>query len=256
MMKYVKLNENRKKELQSRLATSNKKLDFFHKKLSEKISKRAYFTEIFNFHRKNPYEDFKKFGILVSVQDIKQIIYCKEIELELIESLYGMICKIVNEYNNNEKDDLFGEAYKSILISVPYYTDSNISFTTYFFRCIKNQINSYFNRKYNKIKLLNQTQSQIAIFGNYKFCFDKKINNLELIVKNKEQQKIYFEKINLENFSELEKAVYEGILDGKNKKINLYAKNLINPKTNKPYTRSAISSAWKRVRGKIKNMAA
>lgn len=255
-MKYVKLTKNRKKELQFRLATCNKKLDFFHKKLSEKISKTKYFTEIFNFHRKNPCEDFNKFGILVSVQDIKQIIYCKEIELELIESLYGMVCKIVSEYNNNEKDDLFGEAYKSILSSIPYYTDSNISFTTYFYRCIKNQINSYFNRKYNKMKLLNQEQSQIAIVGNYKVCFGARRNNLELVVKNKEQQKIDFEKINLEKFSELEKAVYEGVLDGKNKKINLYAKDLINPKTNKPYTRAAISSAWKRVRGKIKNMAA
>lgn len=62
--------------------------------------------------------------------------------------------------------------------------------------------------------------------------------------------------------SELEKQVLRGYLNEKfpsskksNRGIGKFAKDLINPKTNKPYSRMAISYAWKRVQEKIKKAA-
>jgi len=62
--------------------------------------------------------------------------------------------------------------------------------------------------------------------------------------------------------SELEKEVLRGYLNEKypsgkksNRGIGKFAKNLINPKTKKPYSRMAISYAWKRVQEKIKKAA-
>lgn len=59
--------------------------------------------------------------------------------------------------------------------------------------------------------------------------------------------------IDMAEFSELEKVVLEGFMNSKNNLgISHFAKNLINPKTNKPYSRMAITYAWRRVKDKIK----
>lgn len=56
------------------------------------------------------------------------------------------------------------------------------------------------------------------------------------------------------DLSELEKAVLEGYLNNTSKSlgINSVAKNLINPRTKKPYSRMAITYAWRRIKDKIK----
>ena len=54
--------------------------------------------------------------------------------------------------------------------------------------------------------------------------------------------------------SQLEKAVLDGFLQSsKGMGLNSISKNIINPKTGKPFTRMAASLAWKRVKEKIKN---
>ena len=59
--------------------------------------------------------------------------------------------------------------------------------------------------------------------------------------------------INLNEFSELEKVVLEGFMNSPNNLgISHFAKKLINPKTKKPYSRMAITYAWRRVKEKIK----
>lgn len=54
-------------------------------------------------------------------------------------------------------------------------------------------------------------------------------------------------------FSDLEKAVLEGVLNSSSNKLGIgsLCKNLINPNTNKPYSRMAFSLAWKRVKQKV-----
>lgn len=69
-------------------------------------------------------------------------------------------------------------------------------------------------------------------------------NNLEKPLGDMELQNM--------NLSELEKAVLEGVMKSHTKLgINSVAKNLINPKTNKPFSRMAITYAWRRIKDKI-----
>lgn len=59
--------------------------------------------------------------------------------------------------------------------------------------------------------------------------------------------------LNLEEFTELEKIVLEGFMTSNNNLgIGSLAKKLVNPKTGKPYSRMAITYAWRRVKDKIK----
>ena len=58
--------------------------------------------------------------------------------------------------------------------------------------------------------------------------------------------------VDVTEFSELEKAVLEGFMNSSsNLGISNFAKNLINPKTGDPYSRMAITYAWRRVKEKI-----
>ena len=70
-------------------------------------------------------------------------------------------------------------------------------------------------------------------------------------VKNENQINIDFSE-----FSELEKAVLEGFMNSSNNLgISIVAKNLINPRTGKPYSRMACTYAWKRIKEKIKKFS-
>jgi hypothetical protein len=88
------------------------------------------------------------------------------------------------------------------------------------------------------------------------FSETDKIENYE-IKNTQEKNNTKLESLNLVDFelielSDLEKAVLEGYVQSKSKKgISSISKNLINPKTGKPYTRMAASIAWKRVQKKL-----
>jgi hypothetical protein len=54
------------------------------------------------------------------------------------------------------------------------------------------------------------------------------------------------------DLSDLERAVLEGFLSSKTKLgLNELSKNLVNPKTQKPYSRMAFTLAWRRIKEKI-----
>jgi len=56
------------------------------------------------------------------------------------------------------------------------------------------------------------------------------------------------------NLTDLEKAVLEGFMQSSSKLgINSVAKNVVNPKTGKPFSRMAVTYAWRRVKEKINN---
>jgi hypothetical protein len=56
------------------------------------------------------------------------------------------------------------------------------------------------------------------------------------------------------NLTDLEKAVLEGFMQSSSKLgINSVAKNVVNPKTGKPFSRMAVTYSWRRVKEKINN---
>jgi len=251
MIIYKKLSDNRRIELQNKLANSNNLLDFYHSNLVQKITKFELFKEICNFKKSNPEDDFEKYNIKIPFCDINKITYVKTIELEILQSLVGIIYKI--NINNKNQEDLFSESCKAVLKAMPYYIRPDIKFSTYFYNCIKNHLKCYFRKiKNNECDLYQE----MILDKNHVYSGNRNhYPMIKLVRKNYDDEII--EKINKIDFSKLEKCVLEGFLDSKNKLgINSLAKKLINPKTNKPYTRSAISDAWKSVKSKIKKLAA
>lgn len=98
-------------------------------------------------------------------------------------------------------------------------------------------------------------------------CLEVKFSH-DVLIKKDEKETFKIEKKSLKiikdivsDLSDLEREVLRGYLDTEktSKKYNLgigkYAKKLINPKTHKPYSKMAISYAWKRVQEKIKKVA-
>lgn len=90
----------------------------------------------------------------------------------------------------------------------------------------------------NMTSIEKEGESQVSATDNYKE--PEEDNNILDVIKEIE-------------FSELEKAVLEGVINSPNTKLGLgsFSKDLINPETNKPYSRMAFSLAWKRIKKKI-----
>lgn len=119
-------------------------------------------------------------------------------------------------------------------------------------------------------KEIQTLQSMSAVVGSVDFgdekasndytCLGKKFSGLDGSVSyNRNSFTIHDEENNEDvrfdtsDFSELEKVVLEGFMNStSNMGISHFAKNLINPKTKKPYTRMAMTYAWRRVKDKIK----
>ena len=86
-----------------------------------------------------------------------------------------------------------------------------------------------------------------------KVCFDAKD---QTYIPDFESNEKIMKAISKIEFSDLEKAVLKGVLQSPsnsgNLGLNSFSKSLINPNTQKPYSRMAFSLAWKKIKMKIK----
>ena len=90
----------------------------------------------------------------------------------------------------------------------------------------------------NMTSLDKEDKSQINVEDDYE---EPEVeNNILAVIENIE-------------FTELEKAVLEGVLNSPSTKLGIgyLSKQVINQETKKPYSRMAFSLAWKRIKKKI-----
>jgi hypothetical protein len=188
-------------------------------------------------------------------------------------------------------EDLENECVKSAITSICSYTDADICFSTYFFNCIGRHISSLCNRtnhtsrlskkaivlrgKYIETKksllrasnfeevvgLMNISDKEISLLQSVLCCgsimsVEEKygeIENYPVVENNNNDCSLSSVDVSSIELSELEKAVLEGFMQSSNKMgISSITKEIVNPKTGKPFTRMAASLAWKRVKEKIK----
>jgi hypothetical protein len=96
----------------------------------------------------------------------------------------------------------------------------------------------------------------LDVDGNKSFFSSGTRNGDSFIVRSIENDEISYGdmKISFENIklTKLEKEIINGVKKSSKKLgINHFAKNVINPRTGKPYSRMAISLAWKRIKTKM-----
>lgn len=193
-------------------------------------------------------------------------------------------------------EDIQSEATKAVIQSLPYYTDTNVELSTFLYHNINRHLCRFCNKTNgmsnfsDKILQLKMKYEQLSNEEGSSFdstikkmkLSDKEIFNLCRILNNiknissmckEEVDQVVFEDnkffvpdfesnakimdaISKIEFSNLEKAVLEGVLQssscGKNLGLSSFSKKLINPKTQKPYSRMAFSNAWKKIKNKIK----
>ena len=188
-------------------------------------------------------------------------------------------------------DDLFSEAVKASLFAMIHFTESNISFCTFLHHCVNRQLSKICNKtnglshlsagavelkkKYLKlcaeegsnfdsvVKKLNLNEKDVRILRHIlskvknQSVLEENENELEqLAVDNSEEvhsDSNILQLVKEIEFSDLEKSVLDGFMNSSSGKLGLnsISRNLINPRTNKPYSRMAFTLAWKRIKEKI-----
>jgi DNA-directed RNA polymerase specialized sigma subunit len=189
-----------------------------------------------------------------------------DVKTSLSTYLYHCVAnKIRNIFNKTNSLSDFGSNAIDIRKRFDQAKNSLGEFCTY------DEIIQSLNFTNKEIQIL---QSMFAVVGGVDFgdekasndytCLGKKFSGLDGSVSyncssNGDSFTIHNEennedvKFDTSDFSELEKVVLEGFMNStSNLGISHFAKNLINPKTKKPYTRMAMTYAWRRVKDKIK----
>ena len=301
------MTEDRKKELQTKISSSNKILNSYFSQIvnkkgsngfvtklnNKKLSRQAFLNEVVDEHKKTPSDDLFLYGMKIVNSDVRSIVFIKESEWEIVSSIHKAFFKIINKKLRSKRaditlsfEDLENEALFCAVRSVCSYEDSSICFSTYICTCVERHLDSLLNRTNCMSKMsrkavcLKAQYAQLSKLENYNF--ESTISRMN--ISNKDigllksalscssvsyLDKDNFDKMSSENYdnfeevskcihnvelSELEKAVLQGFMESKSSLgINSKAKNIINPKTGKPYSRMAVSYAWRRVKEKIKN---
>jgi len=187
-------------------------------------------------------------------------------------------------------EDLRAEAYQAALDAVAHFTE-DVKFSTFIHHCVQRHLygickssNGLSNFSEGTIKLKSQysnfSSEEGATFDSVvdkmNIC-EKEIKTLQSVLKGvknitslDKEEKRHMDIVDNNNheperennimlvlesleFSELERAVLDGVLNSPNTRLGIgsISKKLINPKTNKPYSRMAFSLAWKRIKDKV-----
>jgi hypothetical protein len=266
---------------------------FVTKLNNKKLNRQAFLNEIVNEHKKSPSSDLCLYQITISNSDVRSIVLIKESEWEIVSSIHKAFFKIINRKLRSKRadvtlsfEDLENEALFCAVRSVCSYEDSSICFSTYICTCVERHLDGLLNRTNCMSKISRKAVCLKAQYAQLSKLENSNFENtvVRMSISNKDisllksalccssvsyLDKDNFDKISCDNhdnfeevskcignvdLSELEKAVLQGFMESKSSLgINSKAKNIINPKTGKPYSRMAVSYAWRRVKEKIKN---
>lgn len=188
-------------------------------------------------------------------------------------------------------DDLMSEAYQAVLYAISHYTQGETKLITFLHHCLTRHLTRVCNKttglsnlssgavklkaKYNKLSCkegatfdsivaeMGISQKEISMLPSL-LC---KVQNMTSLEKDEfeiqvvdesapprqEQDKSIMRIVSDLGLTDLERAVLEGFVNSSSSKmgLNSVSKNLINPKTNKPYSRMAFTFAWRRIKEKI-----
>lgn len=334
MLSHKSLSADRKSEIQNILSKSNSLLEHYHSLVTklrgrlgfktlnnESLTKVDLLLRIIEENKKSPNQDIVIENATIPLKDINDIIISKNLEEEIISSLFPMFTKLVAKYSEYSdvclsKEDLLSEAIRSALVAIhTYQGDKKLS--TYLYACVSNEIRNLCNKtnplskfgknamkikkKFNDakkhlgenstfdevVKYAKLNSREISILqklnvtitgqssvekedGNsaldYSFLGNKfsgidgdatysciNANSDSFVIRNNKDEESCTGFIDVSELTELEHIVLKGFMESssKNLGINSLAKNLTNPKTGKPYSRMAITFAWRRVKEKL-----
>jgi hypothetical protein len=187
-------------------------------------------------------------------------------------------------------DDIRSEAVNSAIKSIVHYSKLDVELCTFLYLCVDRHLARFCNktngmshltlnsidlkRRHDELSLeegsnfdsivkkMNISEKEVSTLCSVL----NKVQNVSSLSKEDQKEICAIDSFSVPEFdlkmmevvskiklSELEKAVLQGFLDSSNSRLGLSScsKGIINPDTNKPYSRMAFSLAWKRIKKKI-----
>lgn len=263
------VSEEEKKRLESELRKSNRILKSYHQVAKEsgfKGSRRAFFASVC----------LGSCPITIPQEDLRAILDAKGLEQDFLAIYSRMIFKISLKWSRRIHDvsssDVCAAAVEGFLKAFCSFTEEK-RFSTYLTHCANRHICRFLSSFRNVPHRISALKSKIAkIMMDEGVSFDSALENMGLSERKKreicqsmfevgrlspdmeirERQKTEMPELPKIEFLGLESLVFQEFMNS-GCKINLtsLSKRTINPKTKKPYSKMAMSMAWRRVRDRL-----
>jgi DNA-directed RNA polymerase specialized sigma subunit len=280
---YRPLSDSRKSELETLLRESNAILKSYNEKIPD-MTRTELLASIAKGRRK-----FGE--VIVAQKDATLMLRTKEVEMEVLCGYSRMINKVVNKWVLGSDtilsmEDLSSEAVAAGLSAVAHYLRDDIKFSTFLVKCVQNQLVracdtatgiSYdslkLRRTYEKlrtregatfdsiVKEMNITERQVkalqstllSVTTESSMPEDETFQPTDETNMPSEDAAVVRDVIRSLSLSRLEKIVVNVVMNSRTGELGLSksCKGVINPDTNKPYSRAALSWAWRSAKKKI-----
>jgi len=278
------IDQNRLKELEDIVADSSKILCNYHS-LSKIKTKKKFYSSFLSNYSKN--KDIIIEEVYITEKVCSSIYRLKEVEYELLSGFSRLIEKLIIDAAikyNKDSTELHAEAYGSFVSALLNY-NASVKFCTYLYVSISQNLRKFCEKERMAkvpLEIVNSAAKVKRLMRSEHLSFDEAIEKMKISEKKKMKIVRSFTKINtatdlaMENsdFSKieqkesfdwvleivntvdlgtLEKAVLNAFLEAPQNRLGLAkgCRDLTNPNTGQPYSNTALSKAWKRVKNKI-----
>lgn len=282
------MEDDRLKEVEDSLAAAGRLTARYHR-LSGLASRTEFFAEFVRDYENGKQSKFA--GVTIPHQDARIMFVAKQLETEVIAGFSAMMDGLVSRAAHRfgrDYDDLVGEAFRSFFDALVHYT-GGVRFSTFLHVCIRRHLSRVCStdrairvpRQTRKITMrvvdrmhrdgvsfdeavesegVPQKKVGVVVAAMSKVCSatDLDIRESDMAASqdsprdNGEAVRV-MRAIETAGLGRLERAVLKGFMDAPSGSLGLSkgCAGLTNPDTGRPYSRTAISHAWKQVRKKI-----
>lgn len=280
----VQLPENRVREIESALAEASAAISKYQEACGSS-SGVEFYVEFMRLYRRG--KDIQMGSVLIPAQDADAMIRVKEVEPDLLSGFSRMIQKAIlccaRQYGR-DAEDLQAEAYEALFRAMVKY-DGSASFCTYlWYSLVRNISRACLDRGELKVPRdvrkiamrvvdtmhkdgltfdeaveaegVSESYRKKVVSAMSKVCSatELEIDPAQMAsTTNRESFGWVGKAVERAGLGPLETAVLKGFMEAPAGVMGLSegCRGLINPDTGRPYSRAALSSAWKQARKKI-----
>jgi hypothetical protein len=285
LVPHKAIKSDRMRFLEAEMTLAASKVSEYHKMSNAKTASDFYcdFVRFFVCDA-----DFSVCGVTVSAEDASVMIKTKDLESEVMAGFSRLIQKLVRRSAcalGIEPEELFGEAFRSFQKAMLYY-NGEAKFVTFLHICLQRHLSKVMAKdsvvrvpdEVRKLTMrvvdrmandrvsfdsavqsegLSQEKSKRVVSAMSKVCNSSDLGISEsrlACVTDRPSYAGVRKVIQSANLGRLERAVVEGFMNSPTGDLGLSegCRGLINPDTGKPYSRAALSSAWKKAREKLR----
>lgn len=280
----VLIPDERMREIESELAAAGRLTLRYHSSCSGK-SRPNFFAEFARQYKDG--EDASVFGVFVPAADAKSMFRAKELEQELLAGfsrMIDLIVRVVSSRFNKDSEELAGEAFWGFFQALVHYNGES-KFSTFLQICLQRHLSRFCSDetaikipqevRRTTMRLVDKmardglsfdevvesegltqekTRGVVAAMTRVRSATDLDIRESEMASSEDRPVPRGVMKIVEEvKLTRLERAVLQGFLDAPTGELGLSkgCAEMLNPETGRPYSRTAISLAWKQARKKI-----